>query len=135
MNREILFRGKSDIWNVWYFGYYVKCNDEYGNTTHWIIEEDGAKHKVISETVGRYTGLKDKSGNKIFEGDIVFNNYEEGFKIEYNVESAKFIAKGTRALVDTADGGIYEEIEFDDDITDVIDIIGNIHDNPELLKG
>lgn len=123
--REILYRGKRVDTGEWVEGYYIKATHhwhEHGIHEDWIavdtIQNGGwcnvrGKYAVIPETVGQYTGLTDKNGTKIFEGDILSSEW--GYKGEVGLFSI---------------GYAFIECLFNEDC----EIIGNIHDNPELLK-
>ena len=129
--REILFRGKRLDNGEWKCGSYVH---QYG--CHEIFLEScegeyGFDHyHVAPETVGQFTGLTDKNGTKIFEGDIVTFPFDEfnpcaKFKIEW--VGAEFCA------VHIEGKPCVWTIRVTD-YADQMDIIGNIHDNPELLE-
>ena len=133
--REILFRGRGNTkYNdgEWYYG--VPVRDFEGD---WQICTDDSKRTVIPETIGQYTGLKDKNGTKIFEGDIVLVPYIDPIlKCTWNDTSPC-----ERATVKYCNGMFYVEyIESGDKFTlsamdGYMKIIGNIYDNPELLGG
>lgn len=131
--REILFRGKrKDNDNPWIYGHLHKM-DGYGTGyTEYGIQVQATSTSrpwsvlVIPETVGQYTGLTDKRGKKVFEGDIVLLYHCDGF-IEKGVIGWSNIE--VRYKFASPDGMAYAI-----DVTDVFDVIGNIHDNPELLE-
>lgn len=132
--REILFRGKTVDTNEWTQGALVRALgylDE--DEKFFIIPEDALYYnhgefdivkEVRRETVGQYTGLTDKDGKKIFEGDIIEVDGEEfPFLIEYDAQDAIWIAINR-----------YEILSFHDNITGYnCTIIGNLYDNPNLL--
>lgn len=99
----------------------VSINSLINNTTATFVE-------VIPETISQYTGLKDKNGNKIFEGDIVERLWlgeKHIYRIYYDNDIASFIGKDIYGLNFTT---------FDCDACE-FEVIGNIYDNPELLGG
>ena len=140
--REILFRGKRKSNGKWIEGYvfkqFVSIKDEY------YIRYGDTDYLVIPETVGQYTGLTDKSGNKIFEGDIL-----KGFKYPYLSDGNYNYFAEIVWFDDVSAFGTYtfknpksKVRGISDDSADYIkewnplawEIIGNIHDN-QLLKG
>lgn len=127
MKREIKFRGRN-VKHGWLTGYYF-----VNRGVHFIVEDGIADplntwedYAVDPGTVGQYTGLKDKDGKEIYEGDIIggsngsINGYEWPFKllIKWNDERCGFNTPAWGYL----------------DSTHYYDVIGNIHDNPELLE-
>lgn len=116
--REILFRGK-DIVGNWHSGLLAHI----GNS--WYISNKAGiatAYEVIPETVGQYTGLTDKNGKKIFENDIV--------KIK---GKTRFIFYGSSGFRHTNYGEYADTLEKVFTVVDC-EVIGNIHDNLELLK-
>lgn len=125
MQREIKFRGKCPDTGRWIFGLLVHHLREIAIERHY----DRLHLYVRPETVGQYTGLKDKNGLEIFEGDIV-----------------KLLGQTVREVI-FRDGVFGYAATFLDDMiaiglnfkwrdgrSDVVEVIGNIYDNPELLE-
>ena len=124
--REILFRGKTRT-GKWVYGDLIHYVDKP------VIKEVG-EYWVISETVGQYTGLTDKNGKRIFEGDIVkhFNNSDDEFDIGVIYFDKTFL-EWRRTTNGNFHKGCVDTYKINTTCT--YEVIGNIHDNPELLKG
>lgn len=124
MTREILFRGKRTDNGEWVEGYYSPVNIPItGNMGHFINVGGYRAVEIDPETVSQFTGLCDKNGRKIFEGDIVCYEDEIGV-IKYDMGDARFIAKFNGWVGNFADMA-----------GDWFEIIGSIYDNPELFDG
>lgn len=120
--REIEFRGKkiNFMSSEWVFGYY-----DGSDSCDQIIDSTGAFHKVLPATLGQYTGLKDRKGNKVFEGDVV------EFKSEFDYKH-----KGVVKWQCSGGYMVWNELEQGARIWDgiVSKVIGNVFDDSKLNK-
>lgn len=129
--RDILFRGKTEK-GEWVYGDLLHP-DNYGNG---YSIEDFTKDKnncfdVIPETVGQYTGLTDKNGKMIFEGDIVsFKRINALGYTTSRIGDVKYYDELPIFYIMATTGDAWDWAECED-----IEVIGNIHDNPELIGG
>ena len=134
--REYKFRGKSlraGKWSKWIYGS-LDCTKYTYKECRMVAYDDPIqyRHTVDKETIGQYTGLKDKNEKEIYEGDIIFIKGETKLldikgKVEYSNILAQFIITNTGNIVNEAESlGDYEEED--------IEKIGNVYDNPELLE-
>lgn len=131
--REIKFRGRSVHTDDWCYGSFVNNPDEptiCGFDIWADGDSDWREEKVEPHTVGQFTGLRDKNGKEIYEGDFVrYHMHERGIhESEYQT-----------GIVEFGGGCFYADIEcstlyFCGDSEDY-EVIGNKWDNPELLKG
>jgi len=141
MDREILFRGISKETKAMVYGAYFSLhhNDHRTHIHHFIIPANTPipKEKPIGEiqievdpaTVGQFTGLVDKNGVKIFEGDVVESPCGEIGVVEYFEEDAMFIID-----FPITQGHSSWTASFGDFDGEEMTVIGNIHDTPELAK-
>ena len=134
--REILFHGKRTDNGEWIEGDVLQTKYHSGHIEYQIMPQTpiSSAYPVLPETVGQYTGLTDKNGKRIFEGDICrfkrFNDIHVG-EIVFNVTTASFVMR-YQSIV-----GAYGEKATQKmllSVCDDIEVIGNIHDNPELLE-
>lgn len=135
--REILFRAKERYSGVWVegallkdnvFTYILSGNPKVNVGLHVTTEVA----EVLPKTVGQFTGLTDKNGKMIFEGDIISTDIARGFLV------VEF--KGGAFVFNCNDGedDYYDHINCSHELDNEYkygEIIGNIHDNPELLEG
>lgn len=123
--REIKFRGKRLDNGEWVIGSYIEAENRDLSIAHQIVpyESGEAVREVDPVTVGQYTGLKDKNGREIYEEDILFD--------ESGVYAVVCYSMGT-FCVDFGEG--FDLQYFTDGIHEICDVVGNIHDDPELLK-
>lgn len=124
--REILFRGKRKDCNGWETGDYSNYHCSDGTIRHYI---NGFEYEVYPETVGQYTEMKDKNGNKIFEGDIV--SIDSDVKEIFNVDDGEvrygwggFYVKEFSSLCSLNTLSSYDHVFRGE-------VVGNIHDNPD----
>ena len=149
MTREILFRGKRKDNGNWIEGYFVllAINDGLKHAIYTGTDEGRfILFEVIPDTVGQFTGLCDKNGKKIFEGDIVKVTYIEQRQYQgvsyqdehscveeviYNEKSACFMLK-----IMCEDVPLYRPLHNFGSLANIkeLEVIGNIYDNPELLE-
>lgn len=135
--REIKFRGKIKDNNEWIYGYFyekaqpLQCikseNDEsekrkcfiiFPGFADWNMPRPMYQVEVLHDTVGQFTGLKDREVKEVFEGDIL--EFESGYKDKVIYENGMFLLAGDY---------LYKSLRIGNPV-----VIGNIYDNPELLE-
>lgn len=129
-NREIKFRAwdkNQKVMQHFFVGYGNLVNNKLFIGNLW--------KSINSLEVMQYTGLKDKNGVEIYECDLLKSFYDDGeiHEVIWHEESASF---RVATYLDNLHGGTFAELFFMDDINEECnEIIGNIYENPELLKG
>jgi hypothetical protein len=153
MNRKIKFRGFNEKNNKWLYGYYF-----VNRGLHFVVDDKTQTNPLVNwkdfvvkpDTIGQYTGLKDKNGKKIFEGDILRFQVPDGtirhFVVEYASEDrilkslSNFVPDGNPIRINGwcfnwKGHRLYPTVIDGVSDNEVMEVIDNIHDNPELMKG
>lgn len=144
--REIKFRGKNLNTKEWVYGDLLQWNDgETAIGVHGQFIDDGYhfnenydKTPYVDETtVGQFTGLKDKNGKEIYEGDIINVNGKYPKLIRYIDEWASYCLANLTDLDCDLKTRYWHQVSpcWWTDYKREIKVIGNVYDNPELLKG
>ena len=121
--REILFRGKTKEIGRWRYGSVAKHKFEFETEEVFVIEdEEGYWAEVIPETIGQFTGLVDKNGKKIFEGDKI--------KLTQGIGTVEWFKTQSRFMIWLPKSNKFMRFLAGIDY----EVIGNIHDNKELLQ-
>ena len=134
--REIRFRGKCVDDNEWAYGDYYSSDEMpmRGEVGHFIKCGLNEEYMIIPETIGQYTGLKDKNGKEIYEGDLCQRKYMKNgievielYEVVYDVGMFTCEKIGARGLSSSL--GYYCT-----NVKMLIEVIGNKFENPELIE-
>lgn len=145
MERVVKFRGKRVSNGEWLYGDLM--HDNIGGCYIYPLECDNLykENAVLPESVGQFTGLHDKNGKEIYEGDIVRNKEIGGYGLEYlgvvryYEEDCRFgidttaINKFTKRVLFSVGESIINDGHYTITYTNEYELLGNIHDNPNLL--
>ena len=146
--KEIKFRAKGLIDNQWHYGSYVYTNDNKNNPfasgpykeNHHIIEYFPGDWnlggweaiEIDPNTLGQFTSLKDKNGKEIYEGDVIAFNWRSSDGVDItDLLEVRFI-RGVFAFL--WDGDIDHEANIVSPTHEWATVVGNIHDNHDLIK-
>ena len=144
MSREIKFRAKALKQDTWCYGSYFKHIKRQVSPIDHSLKNEDIEHLMISNgfadwnmpraitatlvnpnTVGQFIGFRDKNKKEIYEGDLIrINDKEDLYKVEWNEDNAAFI-------LTTID---FIKADFDCYYADELEVVGNVYDNPELIK-
>ena len=122
--RTIKFRGYSDELKSFVYGFYQEVN--VNGVVYSYIFWQGNTTPIRPDSVGQFTGLHDKNGKEIYEGEILYNNdRKEHCIVKYSKEKAMFIVEYLESN---------DEFPLWESISNLCYSVGNIYENPELLE-
>ena len=133
-----LYKGKRTDNGEWAYGCYVEAEKlDKSGTEYFIIEKnaDGSSHMIIPETLGQWTGLNDKNGTQIFEGDIVKTKF-------FGKQIGNVVVTDYDKFAVTYETGTFHlenktrcfPLSYIKEPCSGFEVVGNIYDNPELLE-
>lgn len=122
--RTIKFRGFSEELKKWIYGAYLHVPYMGKDGIHFIIPDYGSFFDVLPKSTGQFIGRRDKNGKEIFEGDVV--KYPNGrvYVIKYFSQYSRFAG---------SENFIEDKLPLCSFNFDVVEIVGNIFENPELM--
>lgn len=133
MSREIKFRAYIKPLKRYATGLdtiqFHKCCDVTGAGIWTVVTVNEGVFECDDIHIEQYTGLKDKNGKEICEGDIVLDYYDgdDSFIVKWDENTASFILTGTDNIASVSFDNFYSDKD--------LEVIGNMHENPELLGG
>lgn len=118
--REIKFKAKTATTNRWAYGHYAFTQG------HHVVYEDGVPFVIVLNTLGQYTGLKDKKGVEIYEGDVLTSNVQP-CKMINPIKDGYGVVRFENGMFKL---GAISLVTF----ISKMEVIGNVYENPELLE-
>lgn len=138
MRREILFRGKSIYTGQWLYGDLVHTADRKRTAILVNDSETYAEYRVKPDSVGQFTGVYDRRGERVYEGDIMewlqvlpggHSRMRRG-RVEFRIEEGAFVVISNSMTMDGR-----EVVKSLLNCTNNLTVVGNIYDNPKLKYG